>query len=105
VLRIAVYPSAVVIRPVMRRDLFIEEAFEAQLKVYRVCTAKAGAILGNICSGRDLNPGSATRKAAMLDRTVQHRINFYTTGAHACEEFVAIKSFPAQRFFYGSIYC
>ena len=23
------------------------------------------------CSGRDLNPGSATRKAAMLDRTVQ----------------------------------
>jgi hypothetical protein len=24
-----------------------------------------------VCSGRDLNPGSATRKAAMLDRTVQ----------------------------------
>ena len=23
------------------------------------------------CSGRDLNPGSATRKAAMLDRIVQ----------------------------------
>jgi hypothetical protein len=23
-----------------------------------------------VCSGRDLNPGSATRKAAMLDRTV-----------------------------------
>jgi hypothetical protein len=24
------------------------------------------------CSGRDLNPGSATRKATMLDRNVQH---------------------------------
>ncbi len=23
------------------------------------------------CSGRDLNPGSATRKATMLDRTMQ----------------------------------
>jgi hypothetical protein len=32
------------------------------------------------CSGRDLNPGSATRKATMLDRTVQPR-GYYTTGA------------------------
>ena len=34
------------------------------------------------CSGRDLNPGSATRKATMLDRIVQlELINYYTTGA------------------------
>ena len=38
------------------------------------------------CSGRDLNPGSATRKAAMLDRTVQpyqREDGSYTTGAFA----------------------
>jgi hypothetical protein len=38
------------------------------------------------CSGRDLNPGSATRKAAMLDRIVQPeglRDGYYTTGAVA----------------------
>jgi hypothetical protein len=38
------------------------------------------------CSGRDLNPGSATRKAAMLDRIVQpyqREDGSYTTGAFA----------------------
>ena len=45
------------------------------------------------CSGRDLNPGSATRKAAMLDRTVQldrEIYSYYTTGAFAN----CVKTFP-----------
>jgi hypothetical protein len=47
----------------------------------------------NRCSGRDLNPGSATRKAAMLDRTVQPytEVNsYYTTGAFAN----CVRTFP-----------
>src|SRR5918992_4752018 len=51
------------------------------------------------CSGRDLNPGSATRKAAMLDRTVQpyrrRRLLHHRSIRKLCKN-LPIKSFLAR---------
>jgi hypothetical protein len=49
------------------------------------------------CSGRDLNPGSATRKATMLDRILHWLLQLaklYTTGARMTCFWLPIKSFP-----------